>query len=811
MLRNRLFQALLLVVGLVIVTYVLISLYLPSSRWMIFGIDKRTGDVRTVESHVTFLPPFRYYRLIFEKREGSAQRDGMIRIQSQDGVPVTVTYRLRFGIAGNRILDARRVITEGWDGWIRARVSEAVSAVTSQISVEDLLSPTSQFNAQKNALRLTVARHLAQSGLNVTAFEILRMEADRGALLRVKRAELRRDARSAPTRVAIFAIDGLDWDLISELENDGAIPNIKALMQGGATASVQTIQPTIASMLWTTVATGLTADRHGVIDFIDWSHHAPVESYARQAPALWDIAEAFGRTALVSGWWTAWPPTATTTGMFYDEPVELVPGAIYPPQLASRAESQQVLPDTVGYAQVHRFLNILPGEWDRATSSGNESDPINVFRNLLAKTWSDHRVAIDLYNDARQRGQDPLLIMTYEDGTDTVNHLFGPYHPPDRSGVDQDGYRKFWPAVSNYYSEVDRLIGEWTNVLPRDTTVIILSAYGFRWGKDRPAAPPAGSALSDHRSPGVFIAYGPQIIPSRTGRTISLYDIAPTVLTLLGLPQATEMPGKPATWMLRDISPVTSVRVVSYGEFIDNRPISTAAHLDPKLYQKTLETIGHLYNPSQPMTPLLDNETQPATKASAPVSAQTWGTYAYQNNLGVQLRTKGDVKDAIVAFQQAIATNPNRPAPYLNLAMVLFDEQHYTDAENDFLQAVNNGLPNAEEYFIDFAALYRQRNMVSRAIALLQKGKEIFPQSYLIAANLGSALVDASRYTEGVPELERALGLRPSSSEVLNNLGMVYARKEDYARALDYWNRSISIDPHQPLIREAVQAARSRL
>src|SRR5579863_1139049 len=130
--RNRLLRALLLVAGLVIVTYVLISLYLPSSRWMIFGIDKRTGDVRTVESHVTFLPPFRYYRLIFEKREGSAQRDGMIRIQSQDGVPVTMTYRLRFGIAGNRILDARRVITEGWDGWIRARVSEAVSAVTSQ-------------------------------------------------------------------------------------------------------------------------------------------------------------------------------------------------------------------------------------------------------------------------------------------------------------------------------------------------------------------------------------------------------------------------------------------------------------------------------------------------------------------------------------------------------------------------------------------------------------------------------------------------------------------------------------------------------
>ena len=30
-------------------------------------------------------------------------------------------------------------------------------------------------------------------------------------------------------------------------------------------------------------------------------------------------------------------------------------------------------------------------------------------------------------------------------------------------------------------------------------------------------------------------------------------------------------------------------------------------------------------------------------------------------------------------------------------------------------------------------------------------------------------------------------------------------------RALDYWNRSLSIEPHQPQIREAAMAARSRL
>ena len=486
--RHRFVQTIVIVIGLVAITYLLISLYLPSSRWLIFGIDRYSGRVRMVE------------------------RDGIVRITSQEGVPVTMTYRLRFGIAADRIPDARRVVEEGWNAWIRARVGEAVAAVTSQIPIEDLLSPTSAFSQQRDVLRQVVARHLGQSGLKVTGFEIARLEVDREALLKVKRAELRRDARSVPSRVAIFALDGADWDLLTELADDGRIPNVKALAQGGTIGSVQTSQPTVSSMVWTTVATGLTPDRHGVIDFVDTSR-APVESTSRRAPALWDIADGFGREALVASWWTAWPPAARNS-IFFDEPAEIVPDAIYPPSVADRAQSLLVPVDTVGSAQVRRFVNIASSEFDRAVFKGGDMDPVNVFRNVLAKTWTDHRVAINLYNDQRQQGRDPLLIMISYEGTDAVNHLFAPFHPPYRDGVSQDGYRKFWPTVSNYYSEIDRLIGEWINLLPRDTTVIIMSAYGFQWGKERPRALPNGrAALQDHRNPGVFIAYGPHVAP----------------------------------------------------------------------------------------------------------------------------------------------------------------------------------------------------------------------------------------------------------------------------------------------------------
>jgi predicted AlkP superfamily phosphohydrolase/phosphomutase/Tfp pilus assembly protein PilF len=803
--RSKFARALAVIVGMAAVMYLLVSLFLPSSRQLIFGVDKKTGKVRLVQNRVTYLPPHQFYRLRFEKRQGDAQRDGFVRILSKERVPVTISYRLRFSIPEERIPDARRLVSEGWSAWIRARVSEAVSAMTQQVAIEELLSPTSQFAARRSDLRQNVARHLARSGLRVTAFEIARIEPDRRALLAYKRQELRREARGVAGRVAIFAIDGADWELISELSADGRIPNIRALALGGTTASLQTIQPTVSPLVWTSVATGLSPDRHGVIDFVDARTKRPVDSRTRRTPAVWDIAEAFGRKAVTVNWWTDWP-ARPDSAITFDTPVTVQRGAIYPSELGQRIAQLEVPAQTIGSPQVRRFLNITDDEFNAAVSGGGPADPVNVFRDVLAKTWTDHRVALNLYQQ-----QEPLLLMMNYEGTDAVNHLFAPYHPPYREGMSQTEFRKYWPSVANYYSEVDRLIGEWMKVLSDDTTVIIVSAHGFRWGKNRPRMQPVGrAALSDHRNPGVFIAYGNHVAPSRANHSISLYDIVPTVLAVMGLPQSSEMPGQHAGWVFRDVAAVSSVRVISYDEFFPLNSLAGGVAVDPQQYTQKLQAIGHLLDPTR-MQPVFENDEQPQLANATPLAPAQWGAYAYYNNLGINLRKQNKLREAVEAFQAAIDRNPSRPVPYLNMAMTLFDRQQFTAADDVFFMAVARGLPNAEQWFVDFAALYRSRNMTSRAISLLYKGKQIFPQSYLISANLGSALAQAERYTEGIAELERALALQPSSTLVLNNIGTYLARKNEYARALDFWNRSLSIDPRQPAIRQAADAAQTHL
>lgn len=804
--RHRALKAVLILLALLAVGYVMISLYLPSSRRLTFGVDRSSGRIRRVQQNIAFLPVHQFRRISFERRGEFAQHSGIVKITSRESVPVLIAYRMRFTIEAPRISDSKRLIREGWSDWIGTRVGEAVSAVASKVPLEELASPLSEFRSRRDRLREIVAQHLARSGVRVTAFEIERIDVDSEALLRFKRAELRRNARGAYGRVVHIEIEGADWALINELVADKKLPNIEALLDLGAAGNLQTIQPTVAPLLAATMATGLPPDRHGVLDFRDPRANSPILSTMRRVPASWDIANAFGRSAAVVNWWTAWPPTSA------DIPVVSAPfqspdaPLVHPASFAAHARSVSVGVNTVGYRQIARFLNITEAEFESATARGAPDDPIVLFRGLLAKTWSDHRAGIDLYRSRR-----PMVLYINYDGSDVVNHLFAPYHPPYREGVSGAEFRKFWPTVANYYAEIDRLVGEWMKVVTatgEQTTVIVTSQHGFDWGKTRPWTPPAGtSALAAHRNPGVFIVWGPDVIHSPARRTVSIYDVAPTTLALLGLPESAEMPGRPLVEMFRNLEPVTGVAIASYADVIP-RESPKASVQTVADYRARLEHIGHLTDPRRVAMPLLEN---PSEGATGKISVETWGHYAYFNNQGVQLRQQKKLVEATEAFERAIALNPTRPTPYLNLSIVLLEREEFAAADAVMMKAIARGLPTPERYVIDLAAYYRANDMPTRAISFLVEAERIFPQSYEVAAALGSALAAVGRYSDALPQFERALGMRPASTLVLNNLGNVYARREEYGRALDYWNRSLTIDAAQPKIREAVEAARTHL
>ncbi|MDX1584411.1 MAG: tetratricopeptide repeat protein, partial [Thermoanaerobaculia bacterium] len=414
------------------------------------------------------------------------------------------------------------------------------------------------------------------------------------------------------------------------------------------------------------------------------------------------------------------------------------------------------------------------------------------------RMWSDHRIGLEIY-----QSEEPALLMLGIPSADLIHHLFGPFHPPFRRGVDTGMRDRYWPVVTNFYVEIDRLLGEWNQVATEDTTLILVSAYGHRWDEDRPIEMSLDRPdLTSHREQGVFIAAGHRVDPSRSLREIDLLDVAPTVLTLLGLPVAEEMQGEPVSDLFADLRPVETVSITSYSDVIDLDRTGTRPSVSADEYEESLRIAGHIVERSDRSGRASEVQTE---------RGEDWGMYAWLNNRGVELAAEGDSEQAISSLEKAIELSPDRHVPYINLAMIALESQRFSSAEALVWKAIEAGVPDPEALILDLAAWYRTNNYITQSAEFLEDAHERYPESYEIVSNLGSALAASERYTDAIPLLEEALAMRPTATQVLNNLGVIYAEREDYGRALDYWNRSLEIAPRQPRISAAIRAAARQL
>jgi predicted AlkP superfamily phosphohydrolase/phosphomutase len=121
---------------------------------------------------------------------------------------------------------------------------------------------------------------------------------------------------------------------------------------------------------------------------------------------------------------------------------------------------------------------------------------------------------------------------------DRVSHGFWKVHEPglhDGAGGENGEPGQF---VRDVYRLVDQRMGLLLDEIGDDATVVLLSDHGFQ------ADPSTG--YGGHRIEGIFVASGPGIRPAEERLTLSVLDVTPTLLALLGLPVAADMDGKVA-------------------------------------------------------------------------------------------------------------------------------------------------------------------------------------------------------------------------------------------------------------------------
>ena len=193
--------------------------------------------------------------------------------------------------------------------------------------------------------------------------------------------------------------------------------------------------------------------------------------------------------------------------------------------------------------------------------------------------------ALAISHEALSRFPDWRFAGIYYRAMDNAHHMT--WYLKDQPGNDLDKHpeRRFRTAVNRYYDYSDSLLADALHWADERTVVICMSDHGFE------------DAIWHHsRAPdGFFImAGGPVLADPQRGR-IHIYDVAPTVLALLGFPVPEDMEGKvardmidPAFWERHPIRTITTYET-SPRQVLDTEQM----RMDPRTIEH-LRALGYI-------------------------------------------------------------------------------------------------------------------------------------------------------------------------------------------------------------------------
>jgi predicted AlkP superfamily phosphohydrolase/phosphomutase len=365
---------------------------------------------------------------------------------------------------------------------------------------------------------------------------------------------------AAGSRIVVIGVDGADWRVIDRLISQGRLPTFERLKEEGATGILESMEPSASPSLWTTVATGVRPERHGISGFVVPAAHAggvepggprirPVTSPLRRAPAFWNLVSSQDRRVGVIGWLVTWPAEPVNgyvvssylpyvynwstgrplKGTF----VEGLPRQTFPEGLMDELGPLKVRPRELEPEILGRFYEAsrVP-----ALSADNRAC-VEGFRWSLAADQTYRRIGRRLFE------RDPVdLFAIYFGGIDVASHRFWKFsHPWDLDyGVGAGEREVLGNVIDEYYIYIDRIIEEYLELMDEDDTLMVLSDHGFR-----PVLVPDRPAVSGHHRPeGILAILGRGAARARAIRGAGLLDILPTLLYLMELPIPSDLEGR---------------------------------------------------------------------------------------------------------------------------------------------------------------------------------------------------------------------------------------------------------------------------
>ena len=375
-------------------------------------------------------------------------------------------------------------------------------------------------------------------------------------------------------RVYVIGLDGATWDILDPLIEQGKLPVFKKLKENGAWSRLQTFDPTLSAVVWTSIATGKSMLKHGIVDWVFVNKQkiqVPYSSSEKRTPSIWEIMDEKGRRSVVLGWFVTDPPDAVKGVMVSDSFAQ----ALF--RSFSRKEGPRDFSDTVypraEFKGLVDYLNRVEREgalkYPRLVREMGIPDYLLEYRERygedagrvpILSVWSSFLVynrIEDLLIDRYLEKDDYDLFLAYYRIPDVFYHfatvfLDKEYHDRldtlienrEPSAEDLAEFNLKMADVSLPLLRDKEVLLEkiYDRAVKENAYLIIASDHGFRLTSKgyNHYGLPSGTLPPD----GVLLMLGPDI-KRNTEIQATVYDIAPSILYLNGLPVGRDMDGRP--------------------------------------------------------------------------------------------------------------------------------------------------------------------------------------------------------------------------------------------------------------------------
>jgi predicted AlkP superfamily phosphohydrolase/phosphomutase len=276
---------------------------------------------------------------------------------------------------------------------------------------------------------------------------------------------IKRSVTGNRDKALVIGVDGMDWEVAIPLINQGRMPNLARMVGRGTHGNFTAPPPLISPAIWTTVATGVPREVHGIDNFlakIPFEYReVMMTSRFRRAPALWQMASWAGRSVGVVNWYSAYPAEELRLGVFVAEgvtPGKVADGHVYPADWRERIMS----------VPMPRYLDY-------------EKELENVRDSRVDRVYELDRMVFSISLEI-MREVHPDLMMVFFQGIDVISHGFWKYSWP--VGLDyyypvsREERKRYRNVVEMHYEFTDRVIGGLLSEA-EGYTVIVLSDHGL--------------------------------------------------------------------------------------------------------------------------------------------------------------------------------------------------------------------------------------------------------------------------------------------------------------------------------------------